>query len=79
MNCWCSKEEREKFDKSIEESRKKRSELKQLLSKEILVHISDKAVQDIMREILFSDKWIDWENIESIVYKHRPDLKFNQK
>ena len=80
MICCYSKEEREKFDKSKEENKKKELELKQLLSKEVLSQIHDKAAQNIIREILFSDKvWINWKNVEPIIYKHMSELKFNQK
>ena len=54
----------------------KETEIKLLLSMEILSSIKDKSVECVLRHILFSDNNnIDWNEALDIVCEYMPELK----
>ena len=54
----------------------KETEIKLLLSMEILPNIKDKSIECVLRHILFSDNNnIDWNEALDIVCEYMPELK----
>lgn len=49
--------------------------IKAFISNDILKSISNSTTQNILREIIFSDKnSIDWKEAESIIFTEMPEL-----
>lgn len=44
------------------------------LSTEVLSQIQNQAVQNIVREIIFSNAVIKWDKVDNIISKHMPEL-----
>lgn len=56
---------------------KKETEIKILLSTEILPSIKNKSIECVLRYILFSDNNnIDWSEVLDIVYEYMPELRY---
>ena len=52
-------------------------EIKARLSKEVISQIKDKSIQNIVREIIFSNSAVKWSKVNNIINKHMPELTKN--
>ena len=66
-----------KKSNQLKEKKHRMEEIKARLSKEVISQIKDKSIQNIVREIIFSNSAVKWSKVNNIINKHMPELTKN--